>query len=127
LIHAIILAGGKGTRFWPLSRETWPKQMLNIIGEDTLLRQTIKRLKGFISLGNVWIITTDNLAQNIRFHLKPPGNDVNRIRFVIEPSGRNTAPAVALAAMILNKLSSDGQRSFYCSISMRSNTLNHVQ
>jgi len=101
--------------------------MLNIIGEDTLLRQTIKRLKGFISLGNVWIITTDNLAQNIRFHLKPPGNDVNRIRFVIEPSGRNTAPAVALAAMILNKLSSDGQRSFYCSISMRSNTLNHVQ
>lgn len=81
--------------------------MLNIVGEDTLLRQTIKRLKGFISLDNVWIITTDNLAQDIRFHLKPLGNDANRIRFIIEPSGRNTAPAVALAAMTLNKLSSD--------------------
>jgi len=47
LVNAIILAGGKGTRFWPLSRETCPKQMLNILGEDTLLRQTIKRLDGF--------------------------------------------------------------------------------
>lgn len=107
MIHVIILAGGKGTRFWPLSRENCPKQMLNIVGEDTLLRQTIKRLKGFISLDNVWIITTDNLAQDIRFHLKPLGNDANRIRFIIEPSGRNTAPAVALAAMTLNRLSSD--------------------
>jgi len=107
LIHAIILAGGKGTRFWPLSRENCPKQMLNIVGEDTLLRQTIKRLNGFISSENVWIITTDHLAQDIRFHLAPLGNDANRIRFIVEPSGRNTGPAVALAAMTLNKLSSD--------------------
>jgi len=42
-LHAVILAGGSGTRFWPLSRETCPKQMLQIVGEDTLLRQTIKR------------------------------------------------------------------------------------
>jgi mannose-1-phosphate guanylyltransferase/mannose-6-phosphate isomerase len=53
------------------------------------------------------IITTDNLAQDIRFHLKPLGNDANRIRFIIEPSARNTAPAIALAAMTLNKLPSD--------------------
>jgi mannose-1-phosphate guanylyltransferase/mannose-6-phosphate isomerase len=107
MICAVILAGGKGTRFWPLSRENCPKQMLNIVGEDTLLRQTIKRLDGFISLDNVWIITTDILAQDIRFHLKSLGKDAERIRFIIEPSGRNTAPAVTLAAMILNKLSSD--------------------
>jgi mannose-1-phosphate guanylyltransferase/mannose-6-phosphate isomerase len=81
--------------------------MLNIAGEDTLLLQTIKRLNGFISLDKVWIITTDILAQDIRFHLKPLGDDANRIRFIVEPSGRNTAPAVALAAMTLNKLSSD--------------------
>ena len=81
--------------------------MLNIIGEDTLLRQTIKRLNGFISLDNVWIVTTDSLAQGIRFHLKNLGNDANRIRFIIEPSSRNTGPAVGLAAMTLNKLSSD--------------------
>jgi mannose-1-phosphate guanylyltransferase/mannose-6-phosphate isomerase len=107
MICAVILAGGKGTRFWPLSRENCPKQMLNIVGEDTLLRQTIKRLNGFIPLDNVWIVTTDILAQDIRFHLKPLGNDADRIRYIIEPSGRNTAPAVALAAMTLNKLSSD--------------------
>jgi mannose-1-phosphate guanylyltransferase len=107
IIHAVILAGGKGTRFWPLSRENCPKQMLNIVGEDTLLRQTIKRLNGFIPLDNVWIITTDILSQDIRFHLKPLGSEAERIRFIVEPSGRNTAPAIALAAMTLNKLSSD--------------------
>ena len=107
MICAVILAGGKGTRFWPLSRENCPKQMLHIVGEDTLLRQTIKRLNGFIPLDKVWIITTDILAQDIRFHLKPLGSDADRIRFIVEPSGRNTAPAIALAAMTLNKLSSD--------------------
>jgi len=107
MISAVILAGGKGTRFWPLSRENCPKQMLNIVGEDTLLRQTIKRLHGCIPLDDVWIITTNTLAQDIRFHLKPLGDDAERIRFIIEPSGRNTAPAVALAAITLNKLSSD--------------------
>jgi mannose-1-phosphate guanylyltransferase/mannose-6-phosphate isomerase len=107
MICAVILAGGKGTRFWPLSRENCPKQMLKIVGEDTLLRQTIKRLDGCIPLDNVWIITTDILAQDIRFHLKPLGNDAERIRFIIEPSGRNTAPAITLAAITLNKLSSD--------------------
>ncbi len=107
MICAVILAGGKGTRFWPLSRENCPKQMLHIVGEDTLLRQAIKRLNGFIPLDKVWIITTDILAQDIRFHLKPLGDDADRIRFIVEPSGRNTAPAVALAAMTLNKLSSD--------------------
>ena len=107
MICAVILAGGKGTRFWPLSRENCPKQMLNIVGEDTLLRQTIKRLHKFISSDNVWIITTDILAQDIRFHLKPLGADADRIRFIIEPSGRNTAPAVALAAITLSKLASD--------------------
>jgi mannose-1-phosphate guanylyltransferase/mannose-6-phosphate isomerase len=58
-------------------------------------------------LDNVWIITTDILSQDIRFHLKPLGSEAERIRFIVEPSGRNTAPAIALAAMTLNKLSSD--------------------
>jgi mannose-1-phosphate guanylyltransferase/mannose-6-phosphate isomerase len=107
MICAVILAGGKGTRFWPLSRENCPKQMLNIVGEDTLLQQTIKRLDGFIPLDNLWIITTDILVQDIRFHLKPLGKDAERIHYVIEPSGRNTAPAIALAAITLNRLASD--------------------
>jgi len=81
--------------------------MLNIVGEDTLLRQAIKRLDGFIPLDKVWVVTTDILSQDIRFHLKPLGRDAEKIRYIIEPSGRNTAPAVALAAITLDKLSSD--------------------
>ncbi len=107
MICAVILAGGKGTRFWPLSRESCPKQMLKIVGEDTLLRQTIKRLDGCIPLDNIWIITTNILAQDIRFHLKPLGRDAEKIHYIIEPLGRNTAPAITLAAITLNKLSSD--------------------
>jgi mannose-1-phosphate guanylyltransferase len=52
-LFCIILAGGSGSRFWPLSRETWPKQMLQLVGEDTLLRQTIKRLDGFHPTVNI--------------------------------------------------------------------------
>ncbi|MGQ9648013.1 MAG: mannose-1-phosphate guanylyltransferase/mannose-6-phosphate isomerase [Thermodesulfobacteriota bacterium] len=107
MIHAVILAGGKGTRFWPLSREAWPKQMLNILGEDTLLRQTIKRLDGFHPELNIWIVTTEDLAQDIRFHLQPLGKEAERIRFIIEPMGRNTAPAIGLAAITLRTLYPD--------------------
>ncbi len=107
MIHAVILAGGKGTRFWPLSREAWPKQMLNILGEDTLLRQTIKRLDGFDPKLNIWICTTEDLAQDIRFHLQPLGKKGESIRFIIEPLGRNTAPAIGLAAVTLSRISPD--------------------
>jgi len=107
LIHTIILAGGRGIRFWPLSRETWPKQMLNILGEDTLLRQTVKRLEGFSPVMDMWIVTTESLVQDIRFHLQILEKNVGKIRFIIEPFGRNTAPAVGLAAITLNKISPD--------------------
>ena len=108
MINAIILAGGRGTRFWPLSRETWPKQMLNIIGEDTLLRQTLKRLNGFHPQVDIWIVTTKSLFQDIRFHLQALGSgDANRIHFIIEPFGKNTAPAIGFAAITLKKISPD--------------------
>jgi mannose-1-phosphate guanylyltransferase/mannose-6-phosphate isomerase len=107
LIHAVILAGGRGTRFWPLSRETWPKQMLNILGEDTLLRQTVKRLDGFHPQLNIWIVTVESLAQDIRFHLRALGKEAEKIRFIIEPLGRNTAAAIGLSAVTLNKISPD--------------------
>jgi mannose-1-phosphate guanylyltransferase len=105
LIHAIILAGGRGTRFLPLSRETRPKQMLHIVGEDTLLRQTIKRLDGFHPSVNIWIVTVKSLAEDIRFHLQPLEKDAERVHFIIEPFGKNTALAIVLAALILNKIS----------------------
>jgi mannose-1-phosphate guanylyltransferase/mannose-6-phosphate isomerase len=104
-IYAIILAGGSGVRFWPLSRETWPKQMLQIVGEDTLLRQTIKRINGFVPSKNIWIVTTEDKAQDIRFHIDSLGTFVKEIRFIKEPLGRNTAPAIGLTAIYLHHLS----------------------
>jgi mannose-1-phosphate guanylyltransferase/mannose-6-phosphate isomerase len=106
-LHAVILAGGAGTRFWPLSRETWPKQMLQIFGEDTLLRQSIKRASGLVPPENIWIVTTETQLQDIRFHLEPFGPIAKSIRFIVEPVGRNTAPAIGLAAIHLNQVSAD--------------------
>jgi len=104
-VYAVILAGGSGTRFWPLSRETRPKQMLQIVGEDSLLRETIKRIHGFIPGKNIWIVTTEDKAQDIRFHIDPLGPLAKEIQFINEPLGRNTAPAVGLAALYLDHLS----------------------
>ena len=103
-VFVVILAGGSGTRFWPLSRETCPKQMLQIVGEDTLLRQTVKRVQGFVPPGNIWIVTTDDKAQDIRFHLDPLGPLAGEIRIIKEPVGRNTAPAIGLAAVLMDHL-----------------------
>ena len=106
-VYAIILAGGSGTRFWPLSRESCPKQMLQIVGEDTLLRQTIKRIEGFTPPENIWIVTTENKAQDIKFHIEPLGPMAKGVQFIKEPVGKNTAPAIGLAAIYLNRLSSE--------------------
>ena len=100
-LFAIILAGGSGVRFWPLSRETWPKQLLRIVGEDTLLRQTIKRINGFVPPKNIWIVTTEDKAQDIKFHLDSLGSMAKEIQFIKEPLGRNTAPAIGLTAIYL--------------------------
>jgi len=81
--------------------------MLNIFGEDTLLQKTVKRLDGFLPTVNIWIVTIKSLEQDIRLHLKALGKEADRINFIIEPMGKNTAPAIGLAAMTLNKLSSD--------------------
>jgi len=106
-IHAVVLAGGSGTRFWPLSRETCPKQMLQIVGEDTLLRQTIKRINGFVPPENIWIVTTEDKAQDIRFHIEHLGSQAKEIQFIKEPIGRNTAPAIGLTATYLDHLFPD--------------------
>ena len=81
--------------------------MLNILGEDTLLRQTIKRLDGFHPPVNIWIVTIESLAQDIRFHLQALGKEAEKIHIIIEPSGKNTAPAIGFAALTINRISPD--------------------
>jgi len=79
--------------------------MLQIVGEDTLLRQTIKRINGFVPPKNIWIVTTEGKAQDIRSHIDSLGTFTKDIQFIKEPLGRNTAPAIGLTAIYLHHLS----------------------
>lgn len=88
---ALILAGGSGTRFWPASRRDRPKQLLTLEGERSLLQTTVDRLAPLVPPERVWISTTEALAPAIAEQLP----EVARERILIEPVGRNTAPAIA--------------------------------
>ncbi len=90
--YALILAGGSGTRFWPLSRNTRPKQLLDLFGKGTLLEQTVRRLEGLVPHENILILTNEKQVAAVRENLPmlPPQN------VFAEPARRDTAPAVAL-------------------------------
>jgi mannose-1-phosphate guanylyltransferase len=90
-MRALILAGGSGTRFWPLSRKSRPKQLLALEGERTLLRDTLERLAPVIGPEEVWVCTTEALAEAVRRDLP----EVPPEQILSEPEGRNTAPAIA--------------------------------
>jgi mannose-1-phosphate guanylyltransferase len=89
-MQALILAGGSGTRFWPLSRKHRPKQLLALEGERSLLRDTLERLRPLVEPESVWICTTRALEDAVRRDVPevPPG------QILLEPEGRNTAPAI---------------------------------
>jgi mannose-1-phosphate guanylyltransferase/mannose-6-phosphate isomerase len=91
-VHAVILAGGSGSRLWPLSRQHLPKQFLALDGDATLLQTTIDRLSPTISAKNVLIVTQEAHAKGEAYHALLP------YQSLYEPIGRNTAPAIALAA-----------------------------
>ncbi len=93
--HAVILAGGRGTRFWPRSRTRTPKQLLNIVGADTMLQQTVARLKPLISPERIWSVTNAEQAAAVRKQVPAAA----RKRVLIEPMGLNTAVAIGLAAI----------------------------
>lgn len=90
--YALILAGGSGTRFWPLSRNSRPKQLLNLLGDATLLEQTIRRLEGLVPLENILVLTNALQEAAVRevAAMLPSAN------IFAEPAKRDTAPAVAL-------------------------------
>ena len=90
--YALILAGGSGTRFWPLSRNSKPKQLLDLFGTGTLLEQTIRRLEGLVPFENILILTNELQADAVReIATMLPAENI-----FAEPAKRDTAPAVAL-------------------------------
>ena len=95
----VILAGGSGTRFWPRSRKARAKQVLALDGERTMIQQTVDRLLQVADAGDVWVITNDLLRDEIVQQLP----EVPEEQVVSEPAARNTAPACALAAFLLEK------------------------
>lgn len=97
-LYAVILAGGSGTRFWPLSRQLFPKQLLRIMGNETLIQQTVKRVLHCAPAERILISTNPLQAESIRVQLSE-WKDAIKENFVLEPEGRNTAPAIALAAL----------------------------
>ena len=97
MAYAVIMAGGIGSRFWPQSRENNPKQFLAIHGEDTLIRNTMSRLRGIIPDENVFVVTHRRYVDQTREQL--PTVPVENI--LAEPVARNTGPCIALAAIKL--------------------------
>jgi mannose-1-phosphate guanylyltransferase len=98
--YPVILAGGRGTRFWPLSRKRRAKQLLALDGEQTMIQQTVQRLLPLAAPNHFWIITNEELQAAI-------ARQVPRLpkkQIIAEPVGKNTAPAIGLAAFLLHRL-----------------------
>lgn len=100
MIYPVILAGGSGTRLWPMSRSLYPKQLINLYNAHTMLQNTLLRLSGLNDLGDPVVICNENhrfmTAEQIR------RIDINNFKIILEPAARNTAPAIALAALIID-------------------------
>ncbi|MDX1764644.1 MAG: mannose-1-phosphate guanylyltransferase [bacterium] len=99
MVYAVILAGGSGTRFWPKSRQDKPKQLLNILGPSTMLRQTVERILPLVPYERIIIVAGERLEAAVKEELP----ELPQENFLLEPVGRNTAPAIGLAAAALQK------------------------
>lgn len=101
--YGLIMAGGRGTRFWPRSRRRHAKQVLRFFGSRTLIQQTVDRLRPVVPPERIWILTNEYLRAEIVRQLP----EVPRRQILAEPAQRNTAPCIGLAAHILNSLDPD--------------------
>ncbi len=95
MIVPVILCGGSGTRLWPLSRRAYPKQLLNLVGDHSLLQQTVTRLEGIRDMAPPLLISNEEHRFLVAEQMREIGVEPQRI--ILEPVGRNTAPAVCLA------------------------------
>lgn len=105
-ISPVILSGGSGSRLWPLSRTLLPKQLLPLLGSETLIQQTVKRLHGLPVMAPLLVVCNQEHRFLIAEQVRATGCDIDAI--FLEPMGRNTAPAIAVAALHLQSAGFDG-------------------
>lgn len=103
MLHAIIMAGGSGTRFWPASRSATPKQMLRLVGDETMIRQTSSRFGALIPPERRMVVTNRRLVDGVREQLP----DLPAGAVVGEPCKRDTAPCIGLAALLVTRVAND--------------------
>lgn len=104
MINVLIMAGGKGERFWPASREKKPKQLLNLTGGGTMIQETVRRIRELTDPGHIFIITNSLCAPAIGEQLP----EIPAANIIVEPEGRNTAPCIGLAALFVDRLDPEG-------------------
>lgn len=104
MLHAVIMAGGSGTRFWPASRRSKPKQLLSLVGGAPLIRTTVERILPLVPAERIWVVTTEATAGATREVLPElaPGN------VLVEPEGRDTAACAGFAAVVVRHSDPDG-------------------
>ena len=103
MLCALIMAGGKGTRFWPLSTEEKPKQFLKLLGEDTMIQMTVNRIKPIIPMEKIFICTSAMYVELVKEQLP----ELPEKNIIVEPEGRNTAPCIALSAFVIERYYKD--------------------
>ena len=96
-MYAVIMAGGKGTRFWPRSRQKRPKQLLNIVERRSMLQQTVERISSLLPLENILVVAGEDHGEEVRSQLAELPDE----NIVLEPVGRNTAACIGLAALLV--------------------------
>ena len=97
MLCAVIMAGGRGTRFWPLSTEEKPKQFLSLIGEETMIQMTVNRILPIIPIERIFVCTGAIYVNLVKKQLP----NLPERNIIVEPEGRNTAPCIALSALLI--------------------------
>lgn len=100
MLCALIMAGGKGTRFWPKSTEEKPKQFLNLIGKKTMIQDTFSRINTQVPNNRIFVVTSEKYVNLLKEQLP----NLPEKNIIIEPVGRNTAPCILLASLYINKI-----------------------
>lgn len=102
-VYALIMAGGEGKRFWPLSSKESPKQFLQLIDDGSLIRNTFDRISGLIKKENIFVVTTKDYAQKTAKHLP----ELNKKNILAEPEGKNTGPCIYYGSKVISDLDKD--------------------